>query len=114
MNFAAGEYDLSFYLAGSHRDDTNIVTLTFGDYTEQFTLLSDYPFTQITRHLTISGGKLNFQNDGGDGENGMSNDKGAFLDNVMVSTNPVPEPATLLLFGTGMVGLVGAIRKKKF
>ncbi len=40
---------------------------------------------------------------------------GAALDNVVVGlADPIPEPATMLLFGTGLVGLVGSrLRKKK-
>ncbi|MDP3480755.1 MAG: PEP-CTERM sorting domain-containing protein [Desulfoprunum sp.] len=38
------------------------------------------------------------------------------IDNVTsdayVNTSPVPEPATMFLFGTSLVGLVGAVRKR--
>lgn len=42
---------------------------------------------------------------------GNSNTLGGFIDNV--SLNPVPEPATMMLFGIGLLGLAGVSRRKK-
>jgi hypothetical protein len=46
---------------------------------------------------------------GGDGDAGTT----ATICNIDLATNPVPEPATLILFGTGLAWLVGARRKKQ-
>jgi hypothetical protein len=33
--------------------------------------------------------------------------------NFSATTSPVPEPGTMLLFGTGLAGLAGVARRKK-
>ncbi len=38
--------------------------------------------------------------------------EGALVDNVVLRGEPVPEPATFLLFGTGLLGLIGYNRKR--
>jgi hypothetical protein len=43
--------------------------------------------------------------------NFIDNDSEVILDNVDI--NPVPEPATLLLFGSGLAALTGLARKKR-
>ena len=39
--------------------------------------------------------------------------EGYFIDNIMVETSPVPLPASIWLFGTGIVALIGIARRKQ-
>lgn len=71
-------------------------------------ITQSFSFIATSTTTTLSFGDLSINVNGGEYY-------GAALDNVIVEAAPVPEPATMLLFGAGLMGLAGrrALRKKK-
>ena len=103
------QYTLTFFLANQEGGTPNLFGVQFGN--AGFTLL-DFPvafgWTQFTLTNTATSTstllEFTFQNDPGYW----------FLDNVGVSTGggTTPEPGTLVLFGSGLLGIAGVVRRK--
>lgn len=114
LNLAAGVYDLSFDLIGSQRGQTTSTTVNFGPYSQTFILTSgDDTSGVVNVAVTIAGGltQLQFINNGDGGDPNI----GALLDNIEITTaatSPVPEPGTICLLATGLLGIAGLVRRR--
>jgi hypothetical protein len=107
--------DIEFFLQDANDSFYHVVTLTglkCTDSNDPTTCTIYYqdpnaPGTNQSAALGISGGVLQFDDVTG------SNYQGTVSITAMFSESPVPEPAAFLLFGTGILGLIGfKIRKR--
>ena len=115
LNLGAGDYSLAFELAGNHRvctsERVNVNVGIGGLISKSYSLKKDDPFTPFTESFKIvTAGlyQLTFEGMGGD-------NIGMLLDDVKVTmkSNPVPEPATMLLFGIGLLAMAGVTKRFK-
>ncbi|USG62796.1 VPLPA-CTERM sorting domain-containing protein [Sneathiella marina] len=106
--FAAGTYDVSFWISGNQRTGTDVVEFFFGDYVETFELAFSDPWELVERTISPSGPapRFGFECVGGD-------NICAVIDDIEVKISAVPLPAALPLFGAALIGIGLLSRRKK-
>jgi len=106
-------YTISYFVAGTH---SNSLTVAFGSSTlfsgvipnSGVSSASDYMEYIFTTTATSNSTPLTFSGLRGTGDLGG----GLLLDDVSVTDSSVPEPSSVLLLGTGVIGLLETIRRK--
>ncbi|MEW6417141.1 MAG: PEP-CTERM sorting domain-containing protein [Nitrospirota bacterium] len=96
------QYEIQLWAGGNLLDSVSTSTLIIGDFVTSilsYEVLEDNPYigqslTIVLLNTGVSGTQVNF-------------------DNVRLENHPVPEPSTLLLLGSGLLGLGYFIRKKR-
>jgi hypothetical protein len=105
LNLAAGTYLLSFDLLGSQRGVSTSTQVNFGPYSQTFNLNSS-DVDVVSELVTVTGGPTQLQFI----ELAPPGNVGAVLDNITIASTP--EPSSLALLATGLLGSAGMIRRK--
>lgn len=102
-----GLYQLSFSYFNRTGNDSSAVEVSFGSDLMFQTDWNSKSWTEITKIFTYTGGSsmLTFA------ALGRSDGLGGFVDNVSL-TSAVPLPGAAILFGSGLLGLVGLRRRQ--